>query len=121
MKKVEFKDKSEMITRLVAGEVFCNLIGLRLEFSEDGNFRFGDSLLPINACGIYGWYTKPRWDDNLSEENPVLCWISDISPQKRSYAAFVTDKNKITDKYKSDGTYWVYATPVKPDECWSES
>ena len=113
MKKIEITPQ-ELCERLSKGESFYNSIGARLHY-EKCNFRveYAGSVSPVN---INDWlnqdiYTKPRWTDNLSAENPVLCWIM----EDKTAVVLVTSKEGSFYFGANEGRY-IYAEPVKLED-----
>lgn len=60
------------------------------------------------------------WEDEVSEDNPVLCWVRDESSiQSMQVKKVIRIDRPPPHIYDcSDGTYYDYATPVQPSDCW---
>ena len=69
----------------------------------------------------------PTWEDDVSDDNPVLCWVSNEPIPESGGDPF----NRGTDyvfKIAKEGYYmamrgyrWNYARPISPNECWKPS
>ena len=66
---------------------------------------------------------EPSWEDDLSDDNPVLCWVSEIPLPE----ADCTLLSRVVDRVSGideegymviSGFHWKYARPISPDECW---
>ena len=71
----------------------------------------------------------PTWTDEVSEDNPVLCWVSNDDPEERKNAQLVVRlsysqgyscyKTKLNVPLSQSHNFsFMYATPVKPEECY---
>lgn len=64
---------------------------------------------------------KPKeWYEDIPEDG-VLCWVSDYNEDVRQRARLITAvcKNNYSKFISNNGVIWRYATPVKPEECWT--
>ena len=110
----------EKIERLMDKEVFYNEDGcLEYLFSEENGFII-DSGLSAGSLDIsIDFYTPETWEDEVSPDNPVLCWISDDNTEDRSSALHIIAVTESGYRYLcSSGHQWKYATPVQPKECY---
>ena len=112
------------IDRVRAGEVFyihkCKVI---YDSLCSNPFRVGSSPLEKQ----WGWVpeltsrVETTWKDEVSEENPLLCWVGDLRNGKSGVAVLIFSINH-DDSYPykaTQGTVWKHATPVLPTECWA--
>ena len=119
------KTKAEAACRMMAGEVFC-WMEHKLYFNGDrptspfhSNRLMDDSSAPMTvAWDSIKEFTQckpePKWDDNLSEQNPVWCWVSDESQEMRSTVMKVIgkdDRGYIAFSDHSFPVYWGFAEP----------
>ena len=114
MKKIDITPQ-ELCERLFKGERFYNEHGAELFF--DGRFKglIGGIDGPININNWFGKdiYTKPHWTDNLSKENPVLCWLR----KDRDSIGVVVGIKEDGDGYTLINGQWCsYAEPVKLED-----
>jgi hypothetical protein len=122
MKKIDITPQ-ELCERLFRGERFCDKHGTELFF--DGRFKglCGGTDAPININNWFGKdiYTKPRWTDNLSAENPVLCWVW-YDQLEDAVKREVYGVNQLLGRYITDDGGWDNAEPVKPEDAciWEE-
>tara|TARA_R100001369_G_C3253356_1_gene156587 strand:+ start:42 stop:377 length:336 start_codon:yes stop_codon:yes gene_type:complete len=66
----------------------------------------------------------PSWEDDVSKDNPILCWVSDSplpeadgKPYRPGIPDYVTGLRE--GGYTAvNGHYWNYARPVSPDAIW---
>lgn len=77
MKNAGIKSKREAAQRLLDGEVFYNRVGDKIYFNESKTspFLIGNTILGPSWGDYKSWQTKPDWRDEVSEDNPVLCWV----------------------------------------------
>lgn len=62
---------------------------------------------------------KPKeWYDEVSEDTPVLCWVRG-ERGKTIPAAIYKYENHLF--YDTDSFRWMFAEPIKPEECWKET
>ena len=58
------------------------------------------------------------WEDEVSEDNPVLCWISNKAKGENMIARNIVYIGKEDGCYYTEKWYaFKYATPVLPTEC----
>ena len=133
----DFKDKQnvkykkldltirEKIERLMAKEVFYNYNGVRkYVFDEKAGLISAvdsENYAPLDIT--IDFYTPATWEDEVgevSEDNPVLCWVNNVDYRKRTVAAMLHRVKKDDDYPYVDcrAMSWKYATPVKPQECY---
>ncbi len=123
MKKLNIKPQ-ELCERLFKGESFYDLDSHRLYIRSDVfavEYPSGGSAhTNINLWFAKDIYAKPQWTDNLSEENPVLCWVREIGG-----TVLPVIINGVDGKFFRDtrNKLWNNAEPVKlEDACiWEES
>ena len=65
----------------------------------------------------------PSWEDDVSEETPVLCWVShDPIPEVDGirYHGMQRWIFRVSQRGCSDttGADWKHARPISPNECW---
>ncbi len=117
MKKIDITPQ-ELCERLFKGESFYDGKGDRL-FWDGSRFReeIRDGAI-TNGTSMNSWlaidiYTKPQWTDNLSEENPVYCWVWDSERDE----AVKSDVCSVSDsRYETEDCYWHNAEPVKLED-----
>jgi hypothetical protein len=119
------------IQRTMAGEVFYKKNDMTVSIYYDdqsggtnpfkvsvGNSKSQDFN---NWNGVSSFNTKQEitWKDEVSEENPIPCWVSDTGSEKRSFISPICNiKPEQSCQYIAKvGTIWKYATPVLPSEC----
>jgi len=89
------------------------------------------------ADGLYARYSRveleeylesickpePTWIDDASEDNPILCWVSDSPLPKSDGKPYSGVADYVTGLH--DGAYmsarglsWSYARPISLDEIW---
>ena len=93
--------------------------------------KVGDTTHPYRDSNGSYWHSvrelspddlvvpPPRWEDNVSSENPVSCWVSNSHDRPDENARGCVDI--IFNYISSTGLYtgwsaWKYAIPVKPGE-----
>ena len=57
---------------------------------------------------------QARWEDNVSNSNPVECWVSDVEPQpgKGYPTSYIINYDRHSSyPYSSEECCWKYATP----------
>ncbi len=122
MKKIDITPQ-ELCERLFNGESFYNASGARL-FVDDNCFRYETVNGSTGSTDVNNWlnaniYTKPHWTDNLSEENPVLCWVWDSVTRDYAVIRMICRFDSILTSYKFEdleAESWVNAEPVKLSE-----
>ena len=67
--------------------------------------------------------SEPSWGDDLSDDNPVLCWVSNEPIPESGGEPFKREIDYVFEIMKggyivSSGHCWKYARPISPDECW---
>jgi hypothetical protein len=119
------------IQRVMAGEVFYKKNDMTVSIRYDdrsgganpfkvsaGNSKSHDFN---NWNGVSSFSTKQEitWQDEVSETNTVLCWVSDKDSKKREDAAVISsiDLDSKFPYKQPNGTGWKYATLVLPSEC----
>ena len=97
------KTKAEAAGRMMAGEVFCRK-GRKLYFNgnvEGSPFRSSRLMDGSSASMATSWDSlaeftqhihEPKWDDNLSEQNPAWCWVWDGDEKRHRTVMEVIDK-----------------------------
>lgn len=123
MKNAGIKSKAEAAQRLINGEVFyCE--GCRVFFDPKQEQPFRYDYAPLNGLwsSYADWETQSDWRDEVSEENPVLCWVSDSAEGGKAAVALVEEYNasKLYSYKETCDEWWKFATPVKPEDCWQE-
>ena len=111
------------IDRVRAGEVFYTEDNEPVYYDTDWNnpFRYDDA--PI----LWGWDRIPylsirvetTWQDELSEEGPVICWVSNKDSIEKTELRAITDYDTQYNFpfVSTQGDQFPYATPVLPNEC----
>ena len=65
---------------------------------------------------------EPSWEDDVSKDNPVLCWVGFILKdiELRLEVGFIRKINSLNTKpYECTmGGEWNHARPISPNECW---
>ncbi len=90
-------------------------LGEPIEYSISNSWRKCEK--PLFAENIK-YRPKPKeWYNEVSEDNPILCWVK--GNRGKILPAMVY---KYEDElfYDTDSYRWVYAEPIKPEECWKE-
>lgn len=93
---------------------------------RDGKVFNGDLNKAINLAFMYSEdykiYTEPRWEDKVSEDNPVLCWCW---KDRAKYFCRIDDykADKVYPYIDSNNVGWKYATPCTKAEIlkWAEA
>ena len=128
--KVEYKyvpanlTVDTFIDRVRAGEVFYgDSTNGKFYYDNDKSnpFRYDEmdlignwDLIPTLTIRV-----ETTWEDEVSEENPILCWVSDTSTEEKLHAVWV-DYACLGQKFPYrglKGLVYKYATPVLPTEC----
>lgn len=68
----------------------------------------------------------PNWEDDVSDDNPILCWVSEEPIPESNCTPFIRGTDyvfKVTEEgyMAMRGYRWKYARPVSPDEIWQPS
>ena len=61
---------------------------------------------------------ETTWEDEVSKENPVLCWVSNRSKREKQHARnilFISNDDCFC--YNAKKYAFKYATPVLPTDC----
>jgi hypothetical protein len=118
-----FNTQQEIWAHLVNGGVVTDII-------SDTVYKFIDGKLVYfcNDLGVYEssncGFLKPEyfapvkhWYDELANR-PILCWVSDTQPDKKSVALICEYIPTITYPYRpaNGGSPWLYATPLNDDD-----
>tara|TARA_R110000851_G_scaffold187318_1_gene337180 strand:+ start:66003 stop:66503 length:501 start_codon:yes stop_codon:yes gene_type:complete len=126
------KTGAEAYSRMLQGEKFKSGNHTIYYNAEFGKFlgQGYDSKPPYSITHISDFdasrmqsHEPITWQDEVSEENPVLCWVSDDSDIEKTNAEWVFDvSTKIGTMYYESfsGSTFVYATPVSPSECYQD-
>ena len=66
---------------------------------------------------------EPSWEDDVSKDNPILCWVSDIPLPKsggKTYSGVPDYVTGLSERgYMSvNGCYWKHARPISPNDIW---
>ncbi len=94
----------------------------------------GEAVEYMSAEHIWEKATNPSWSDNLDyrakpkawydsiPDGGILCWVWDGPSDKGQYCTIITEYTEGAKWRFIDarGDVWVYATPVKPEECYQE-
>ena len=120
------------IQRVMTGESFYTKKGSRAYYhtTHDSHAPFRYQVTSQHCHVFDVWHLIPEllekvevsWKDEVSEENPILCWVSDRDSEKRKMIAFIVHINP-ENHYAyvtTDGDHWMYATPVLRSECRQE-
>ncbi len=116
MKKIDITPQ-ELCERLFKGESFYDSQQRRLY--HENNCFWCDTKTGHPPANINNWfakdiYTKPHWTDNLSEENPVLCWVWEKEGRRKAIAFICVRSGK---KFHGiNGAWWDNAEPVKLED-----
>ncbi len=118
MKKIDITPQ-ELCERLFNGESFYDHRGSAL-FYQDNKFMVAWNGGVNEDADINEWFplelhTRPHWTDNLSEENPVLCWVWN-DEREHAIKRDVITAIETTDPYETDDSYWTHAEPVKLED-----
>lgn len=113
------------IDRVRAGEVFYDKSLDKYHYDNSCNnpfrlgFRLGLESLSSNWAFIAELTTRVEttWEDEVSEENPILCWASNESKHKSKLASLITGIDVDGEYIDSRGNFYTCATPVLPSEC----
>ena len=82
---------------------------------NEDDFKSGKSfnIAILQECDVSA---KPKeWYEQIPEEG-ILCWVSDENEDTKQNVDVI--KIKDTFGFHSDTDTWIYAIPVKPEECW---
>lgn len=84
----------------------------------------GEVFTDFNIIYPNVWTEEPSWGATVRSGTPVLCWVSDTCETLKDVAEPISGimaNGQYTCKYgQGPHTYWKYATPVDPSECWGE-
>lgn len=61
---------------------------------------------------------KKEWYDEVSVDNPILCWVTDRECDTKIGVYIITYRE--CEFKDMGGICWTYAEPVKPEECYHE-
>lgn len=129
-KNAGIKSKEELRQRLESGETGLSIYDLELFYDESKIFkgespyllikRHNDEKIALKAYWEeFAEVTKQvSWKDEVSPETPVLCWVSDETKESGRAALVIAIEAFHTPYLTDHCTYWKYATPIKPSECW---
>ncbi len=127
------KTAKEAFRRMLDGEVFHHDREIKYYYGDDGFERFNYKYRHMNSKGVCTidviddetgfekWSVEQpaTWQDDLSIDNPVLCWVSDTGMENNNTAAaLVTDQAEDGRYFTATGIIWKYATPILPSECY---
>ncbi len=124
MKKIDITPQ-EVIKHLVNTGPLWDKKRYKAEFKSDGTFMITapdgerETVSSARLLSNKDWYTKPHWTDNLSEENPVLCWVWDSGTRDYAVIRMICRFDSILTSYKFEdleAESWVNAEPVKLSE-----
>lgn len=59
-------------------------------------------------------YKDTQWYNNIPDEG-ILCWVDDYNDYTKDTATII--KSKKLNFIGLEGSFWKFATPVKPEEC----
>ena len=114
---------AEFITRLMAGEQFTTMFDTNYFYDDTqiNPFRKGTQEMVeadwYMVPKLYQW-TKIVWEDNVSQDTPVLCWISDCDKDEQRVAQMVNAYDPSREfQYSTHGVAYRFATPVDPSIC----
>lgn len=135
MAKTNPKTIDELKQRMLDGERFMHEDSRELFYEDKKEFLLaGESPFRIGKHPISKTWGcldliihTPSWEDDVSESNPVLCWVvnnPDNIGRKRN-ARLISDTPPEDEKPKGfytdmEGVSWCYAWPVCPNDCWSK-
>ena len=120
MEKIDITPQ-EVIKHLVNTGPLWDKKRYKAEFKSDGTFMITapdgerETVSSARLLSNKDWYTKPHWTDNLSEENPVLCWVWN-DEREHAIKRDVITAIEATDPYEIDDSYWTHAEPVKLED-----
>ena len=112
------------IDRVRAGEVFYD--GQQRKYHYDNNcsnpFRCNENVLRVmwkNVGKLCVRELETTWQDELSEEGPVICWVSNKDSIEKTELRVITDYDTQYNFpfVSTQGDQFPYATPVLPTEC----
>ena len=113
------------IQRTMSGETFRD--------ADENEYKYLATFqtpFRINARAMtgYNWGYVPElftrvdltWEDEVSETNPVLCWVNDDYAEKKFHAVLISYYGDgINFPYQGlKGIVYKYATPVEKKECY---
>ena len=66
---------------------------------------------------------EPSWEDDVSDDNHILCWVSDSPIPEAActnLSEYVDHVTEINEKgyIATDGFCYKYARPISPNEIW---
>ena len=66
---------------------------------------------------------KPIWSDDVSKDNPILCWVSDSPLPKSDGKPYSGVADYVTVLHNgaymsARGISWSYARPISPNYIW---
>lgn len=119
MKNAGILCKLEAVTRLMAGEIF-HYRGVKILLSpcsEGSPFRIGECPLAMSWDFFKEWQVECQWYKDITK--PVLCWVDDSDPQRKSHARLITsyipDSSSLPFRHFT-AVGWTYATPVTKED-----
>ena len=100
--------------------------GMSSQEIVDGIFSINDGYKIVKIGDYIHQICKPvpTWEDDVSDDNPVLCWVSNEPIPESGGEPFNrgTDHVFVITKegyyMGSRGHRWKYARPISPDEIW---
>lgn len=132
-KSAGLTDATEAAIQMMRGKIFYSENGEdKFYFYEKNLSGLGHPFLSIRiapcACSneipktawdnLLRWQVEVSWEDEVSEENSVLCYTSDCPIDEFSSAVLrIIGKNRSGYVTRTLATFR-YAKPVKPEDCW---
>jgi len=132
-KNANVKTEVEAMHRMLDGEIFLyetKTKEYRLLFdAENAKFEYRAKnsnfsiRLNLNKFDLSIFMVEADWKDEVSEENPICCWVSDNKHRlkNKKTPALVTGINR-NGGYRAGPVNWKYAEPIKKGEMkfWGE-
>lgn len=117
MKNHKYISLVKVVTAMMDGQVFW-FGGDKIHFdsSRSKPFRCNNTDLSCFWADWKDWKIKSHWTDDLSEKNPVLCWVQNVNKSTQIIKRICEVVG--VEFIDTAGLTWVYAEPVKPEECW---
>lgn len=116
MKNHNYKTITEVITAMMGGQTFHYSERLiYFDITKNNPFRCDNDPLRTYWNDWEIWQVKSHWTDNISIDNPVICYVENNDTCGIDKIIGREDNRFINVHGRK---LWIKATPVKPEECW---
>lgn len=122
MINANIKNKTELATRLIAGETFYHK-GDAIFYDETYCIPFRiENATMVATWNKYSEFTiKSNWYQNIPEEG-IICWVSDINPDEHDQVSIIREyRDKAREPFVTykDNTYQ-FTTSVAPEDIYDK-